>query len=72
MAVETECICAEVYPKIDAIIERKGAQTDSLIEILHAVQQEVGYLPQPVQEYVAERLDVTAGEIGRASCRERV
>ena len=53
MAVETECICAEVYPKIDAIIERKGAQTDSLIEILHAVQQEIGYLPQPVQEYVA-------------------
>jgi NADH:ubiquinone oxidoreductase subunit E len=63
MAVETACICAEVYPKIDAIIERKGAQTDSLIEILHAVQQEVGYLPQAVQEYVAEKLDVPAGVV---------
>jgi NADH:ubiquinone oxidoreductase subunit E len=63
MAVETECLCAEVYPKIDEIIEQKGAQTDSLIEILHAVQQEVGYLPQAVQEYVAEKLDVPAGVV---------
>jgi NADH:ubiquinone oxidoreductase subunit E len=63
MAVETECLCAEVYPKINRIIEQKGAQTDSLIEILHAVQQEVGYLPQAVQEYVAEKLDVPAGVV---------
>ncbi len=58
-----ECICADVYPKIDDIIERKGAQTDSLIEILHAVQGEVGYLPQPVQEYIAGKLDVPAGVV---------
>jgi len=63
MGAQTECICAEVYPKIDAVIEQKGAQTDSLIEILHGVQEAVGYLPQPVQEYIAEKLDVPAGVV---------
>jgi len=56
-----ECICADVYDNIDSIVEEKGAHTDSLIEILHAVQEEVGYLPQPVQEYIAEKLGVPAG-----------
>ena len=63
MAAEAACLCAEVYPKVDAIIERNGAQTDSLIEILHAVQEEVGYLPQAVQEHLAERLDIPAGVV---------
>jgi len=63
MAAETACLCAETYPRIDAIIEQKGAQTDSLIEILHAVQTEVGYLPRPVQEYVAQKLDIPAGVV---------
>lgn len=57
------CICAETYPKIDAIIEQKGGVPDSLIEILHAVQEEVGYLPQPVQEYIAERLGIPPGTV---------
>lgn len=48
---------------IDAVIDEKGAQSDSLIEILHGVQQEVGYLPQEVQEYLAERLGVPAGVV---------
>ena len=52
----SECICAETYPKIDAIILQKGANPDSLIEILHAVQREVGYLPPEVQEYVREAI----------------
>lgn len=59
----TDLIGAETYPKIDAIIEEKGAVADSLIEILHAVQEEVGYLPQPVQEYVADKLRLPAGTV---------
>ena len=58
-----QCICAETYPKIDAIVEQKGAEPDSLIEILHAVQEEVGYLPQPVQEYIADRLGLPVGTV---------
>jgi len=57
------CVCEEVYSKIDSVIEQKGAETDSLIEILHAVQEEVGFLPQGVQEYIAEKLDVPAGVV---------
>jgi len=57
------CVCEEVYSKIDWIIDQKGAETDSLIEILHAVQEEIGFLPQGVQEYIAEKLDVPAGVI---------
>jgi len=58
-----ECVCEQVYSKIDSIVDRKGAQTDSLIEILHAVQEEIGFLPQGVQEYIAEKLDVPAGAV---------
>jgi len=59
----TDLIGAETYPKIDAIVQEKGAEPDSLIEILHAVQEEVGYLPQPVQEYVADKLRLPAGTV---------
>ena len=57
------CLCAETYPKIDTIIVTKGATPDSLIEILHAVQGEIGYLPQPVQEYIADALGMAAGTV---------
>lgn len=58
-----ECECAEVYAKIDAIVKEKGAVPDSLIEVLHAVQEEIGYLPQGVQEYVANALGLPAGTV---------
>ena len=57
------CLCAETYPKIDDIVATKGATADNLIEILHAVQEEVGYLPQAVQEYIAEALRMSAGTV---------
>jgi NADH:ubiquinone oxidoreductase subunit E len=57
------CLCAETYPKIDDIISLKGATPDSLIEILHGVQEEVGYLPQAVQEYIADALGMSAGTV---------
>ncbi len=59
----TDVIGSEAFPKIDAIVQAKGAEADSLIEILHAVQGEIGYLPQPVQEYVADKLDLPAGTV---------
>ncbi len=58
-----QCQCAETYSQIDAIIEQKHADPDSLIEILHAVQEAVGYLPQPVQEHVAHRLGIPPGTV---------
>ena len=41
-----EPITAEVQTKIASIVEEHGADTDALIEVLHAVQGEIGYLPQ--------------------------
>ena len=58
-----QCICAETYPKIDAIIQQKGAVPDSLIEILHGVQEEIGFLPAPVQEYIAHSLHIPPGTV---------
>lgn len=59
----TECLCAEIYPKIDEIVKTKGAEPSSLIEVLHAVQQEIGYLPVAVQQYVADALDLPPGTV---------
>ena len=56
-------IAEDVFPKIDAIVEKHGADPDALIEILHGVQEEVGYLPQQVQEYIANRLSMPPGQV---------
>ena len=58
-----EKLCCETGQKIDAIIAQKGAESDSLIEILHGVQQELGYLPADVQEYIAKKLDMPVGAV---------
>ncbi|MHB8996375.1 MAG: NADH-quinone oxidoreductase subunit NuoE family protein [Armatimonadota bacterium] len=56
-------ICCETFDKIDEVIEKRGSTTDSLIEILHGVQEELGYLPPPVQIYIAEKLDMPVGAV---------
>jgi NADH:ubiquinone oxidoreductase subunit E len=58
-----ESICCETFDQIDAVITRKGCTPDSLIEVLHGVQEELGYLPEPVQEYVAEKLGLSTGAV---------
>lgn len=58
-----EKLCCENFAKIDEVIEAKGCTPDSLIEVLHGVQEELGYLPQEVQEYVAERVGLPVGTV---------
>ena len=58
-----ETICCETYERIDAVIARKGAESDSLIEVLHGVQEELGFLPPAVQEYIAQKLDMPVGAV---------
>lgn len=58
-----EQLCCETYQKIDELIAQKGNSPDNLIEVLHGVQQALGYLPPPVQEYVAERLGLPVGVV---------
>ncbi|MGD9517931.1 MAG: NAD(P)H-dependent oxidoreductase subunit E [Armatimonadota bacterium] len=64
MVAQSKCTeCTQIKTAIDAIIEQKGPEPTSLIEILHAVQQELGFLPQSVQEYIAEKLNMPAGTV---------
>lgn len=58
-----ERLCCETHDQIDAVLAKKGAQCDSLIEILHGVQEELGYLPPAVQEYIAQKLDMPVGAV---------
>lgn len=59
----TDCLCAEQLGVVDEVIAAKGKDADSLIEILHGVQSRIGYVPQHVQEHIAERLDIPAGTV---------
>ncbi len=59
----TDCACAEELSVVDAVIEQKGCDPDSLIEILHGVQGKIGYLPQHVQEHIANRLGIPPGTV---------
>lgn len=53
----------EVGPQLDEIIEKHGAEPDALIEILHGAQELVGYLPPPVQEYIAHKVGLPPGHV---------
>jgi NADH:ubiquinone oxidoreductase subunit E len=57
----------EIQPGVWALIDdwvagHAGGQ-ERLIPLLHRVQEEIGYLPFPVQEYVAERLGLSPIEV---------
>ena len=57
------CLPEDVFTRIDEVVAAKGGDRTSLIEVLHSVQEDLGYLPQPVQEYVAESLGLPAGTV---------
>jgi len=62
-----QCQCStgkdERFQLIDRVIERYKGQEGALIPILHQVQEAVGYLPEDVQAYVAEKLNVPLSEV---------
>lgn len=58
-----EKICCETSEVIDRVIAKRGSESDSLIEILHGVQGELGYLPPSVLEYIAQRLEMPVGAV---------
>ena len=48
---------------IDTIVAANAAQPGSLIQILEQTQKEIGYLPENVQAYLSEKLDIPLSEI---------
>jgi bidirectional [NiFe] hydrogenase diaphorase subunit len=51
------------WKMIDARIRRRGNSPDSLIEVLHAVQEAFGYLEPDVLEYVGNALGVPPSRV---------
>lgn len=51
------------YEPIDRVIETYKGQEGALIPILHKVQESYGYLPEDVQAYIAEKLNIPLSEV---------
>ncbi len=53
----------ECLEEIDRLIELHRGQPEDLIQVLHSVQNKVGYLPREAQARVAEGLDVPLARV---------
>lgn len=53
----------EMNPKLDALIAGYRGDKSALIEVLHKVQELVGYLPEEVQQRIADGLGVAVGDV---------
>ncbi len=51
------------YPQVEMEIRKWGSKPSSLIQVLHGVQEGVGYLSQNVLKYTAERLNVPLSKV---------
>lgn len=51
------------FGKIDLIMSKYGYGQQALISILHDIQAEEGYLPEPVLEYVSGKMGVALSRI---------
>jgi NADH-quinone oxidoreductase E subunit len=64
-----ECQCQSTVEKgeqflaVDQIIEQVGNDKSNLIQVLEKVQHELGYLPESVQSYVAQKMNVPLSEV---------
>jgi len=55
----TEELSPEIWTRIDEFLDANPGGQERLIPLLHMAQQSVGYLPVPVQEYVADKLGLS-------------
>lgn len=62
-----QCQCSsekdDKFCIVDQVIERNQGQVGALIPVLHQIQEQIGYLPEDVQAYVAEKLNVPLSEV---------
>ena len=52
---------------VDAIVEKHKAEKGALISILHAIQDEQGYLPADALSYLSDKLGTPLGEVSRVA-----
>lgn len=60
---EHKCECAEAYRDIDRVAEEHRGDSGAVIQVLHYVQERLGYVPRDVQVRVAEKLGVSLSEV---------
>lgn len=53
----------ELYKELDEFIEQVKDKPGILIAVLHKAQEIFGWLPQEVQEYIAEKLGLPVSEV---------
>jgi len=58
-AQTAEEVAPEVWAEIDDYLARNPGGQERLIPLLHRVQEQLGYLPFPVQEVIADRLGLS-------------
>jgi NADH-quinone oxidoreductase E subunit len=65
MSCQCECgTCkSPQFELIDRIVETHKDEKGALIPVLHAAQEALGYLPEEVQAYIAEKLNVPLSEV---------
>jgi len=51
------------FPSVDMEIRKWGAKPESLIQILHGVQESLGYLPKEVLVYISNKLNVPLSKV---------
>ena len=59
----TQCKYHEVWEKLDDVIESYERKPGALIQILHWVQEELGYIPREIQVKVAEDLGLSLSDV---------
>ncbi|SBO43417.1 NAD(P)H-dependent oxidoreductase subunit E [Cyanobium sp. NIES-981] len=57
------CLLADTQARISRIVRGQGGRADALIEVLHRVQELMGYLSQPALEQVARELQLPLSRV---------
>lgn len=60
---EDESIIDVIHRGLENIIEENEGKSDALIEVLHQVQELIGFIPKAVQKKIALGLGVAPGEV---------
>jgi NADH:ubiquinone oxidoreductase subunit E len=52
-----------IHEQLEEIIEKNRGKEETLIEVLHQVQELIGFIPKAVQKKIARGLNITPGEV---------
>jgi NADH:ubiquinone oxidoreductase subunit E len=61
----TEVVEAMMEQRVDAIVDRYGANKQFSLAVLQDTQKAYNYLPREALEHIAKRLDISLGEVYR-------